>query len=97
CAVIAVPSATGEQELHACIVGKSPHDADADAAMKALQAFLAARLPKSYVPRYFEQLDALPMTPTGKVQKAQLRAARRHGPTWEWERGAWTRLTAPQD
>ncbi|MGE3922032.1 MAG: AMP-binding protein [Lautropia sp.] len=97
CAVIAVPSATGEQELHACIVWKSPHDADADAAMKALQAFLAARLPKSYVPRYFEQLDALPMTPTGKVQKAQLRAARRHGPTWEWERGAWTRLTAPQD
>jgi crotonobetaine/carnitine-CoA ligase len=43
----------------------------------------ASRLPHFMVPRYVRTLDALPRTPTGKVQKAQLRTAGVEDGTWD--------------
>ncbi len=91
CAVIGVPSATGEHELHACIEWTRAPD-DVGRAMEMLLDFLIERLPKTYVPRYLEHVGDLPRTPTGKIQKAQLRTRKNFGPTWERDRGRWTLL-----
>jgi carnitine-CoA ligase len=52
----------------------------------ALLRFCAARMPHFMVPRYLEVVDALPKTPTAKVQKFLLRE-RGHGPA-TWDRDA---------
>ncbi|HSF42104.1 MAG TPA: amino acid adenylation domain-containing protein, partial [Thermoanaerobaculia bacterium] len=44
--------------------------------LQELRAFLRGRLPEHLVPSRFEALDALPLTPAGKVDRAAL--ARRH-------------------
>jgi carnitine-CoA ligase len=71
CAVIAVPAehAAGEDEVMAVIVpvaGSSPPPA-------AIWAWCDERLPAFAVPRYLRFVDALPMTPSEKVQKRALR------------------------
>ncbi len=38
----------------------------------ALRSFLADRLPEPMVPRLFEELEALPLSPTGKLDRAAL-------------------------
>lgn len=68
-AVIAVPSDSTEDEIMACVVLKPGQSSTAD----ALLAFLDARLPYFMVPRYLEFFDALPKTPTEKIQKQVLR------------------------
>ncbi|GAA4338362.1 ATP-dependent acyl-CoA ligase [Pigmentiphaga soli] len=88
CAVIAVPSETGEQEIHACIQWESEPD-DIAAAYEDLAAFMSDRLPKVYVPRFLETVDDLPRTHTGKVRKAALRERARFGTTWDRERRSW--------
>ncbi|GAA5233906.1 AMP-binding protein [Verticiella sediminum] len=88
CGVIAVPSETGEQEIHACLVWKAD-PGDGEKAFDLLSAFLAERLPKSYLPRFYESMQELPRTNTGKVRKAALRERPRYGPTWDREKSCW--------
>lgn len=52
----------------------------------ALSDWLQERAPKFMLPRYIEVIDHLPRTPTGKVKKAELRAAAA-GPGC-WDRGS---------
>lgn len=68
-AVIAVPSDASEDEIKACVVLRPGQDVGAE----DLLAFLDARLPYFMVPRYVEFMEALPKTPTEKVQKQELR------------------------
>ena len=51
----------------------------------ALVAFLTDRMAHFMVPRYIRVLDALPKTPTAKIQKAALREAGRTEHTWDRE------------
>ena len=89
CGVIAVPSETGEHEVHACVLWQSP-PAEDEPAFRELAEFLKDRLPKSYLPRFFESMNELPRTNTGKVRKTELRDRSRFGPTWDREKQAWT-------
>ncbi|MFI9413987.1 AMP-binding protein [Nocardia gamkensis] len=83
CAVIAVPSELGEDEVKACVVLRPGFELDpAD-----LIAFLDPRLPYFMVPRYIEILDELPKTANGKIQKHKLRDGGTRGITSDtWDR-----------
>jgi crotonobetaine/carnitine-CoA ligase len=48
-----------------------------------LADYLAERLPRYMVPRFVEIVDTMPRTPTGKVQKAQLRQTLLTPTTWD--------------
>ncbi len=93
CAVIGVPSPLGEEEILACVVWRTP-PANAESAARGLAAFLEARLPKQYVPRYIELCETLPRTTTGKIQKANLRQRTERGATWDREQGRWMEQVA---
>jgi acyl-CoA synthetase (AMP-forming)/AMP-acid ligase II len=54
--------------------------AKAPVSAEELQAFAAARLAKFQVPRRWEFRDALPKTPTQRVEKYKLRAEHGGGP-----------------
>ncbi len=73
CAVIGVPAdeEAGEDELLVVVV-PAP-----GAALTALDvwAWCAPRLPAFAMPRYVRFVDALPLTPSGKVRKVELREA----------------------
>jgi carnitine-CoA ligase len=78
-AVIPVAAEVGEQEVMAVIVpkpGRTP-------APEALIAFLNDRLPYFMVPRYLEFVAELPKTPTGKIQKFDLRERGITEQTWD--------------
>ncbi|HEX2202009.1 MAG TPA: amino acid adenylation domain-containing protein [Longimicrobium sp.] len=69
-ALVIVRADGGHQRLVAYIVatpGRSPRAAD-------LRAHLKARLPDYMVPTHFIVMDAFPMTPNGKVDRAELPA-----------------------
>lgn len=80
-AVVAVPSSLGEDEIKVVLVLQP--DAGLDPA--ELTTFLVERLPYFMVPRYVEVADALPKTPTHKVQKNLLRDAGIGPTTWDRE------------
>ncbi len=67
-AVVGVPSELSEDEVKAFVVGRSAARLD----LPALRAWAAERLTAFKVPRYWQQLDELPHTPTGRVAKHQL-------------------------
>ncbi|NLA64524.1 MAG: ATP-dependent acyl-CoA ligase, partial [Leucobacter sp.] len=78
-AAVAVPSEFGEDEVMIVVVtqpGESlaPND---------LYEFCASKLPKFMLPRYVRFVDALPKTPTQKVQKAKLREHSVDATTWD--------------
>jgi crotonobetaine/carnitine-CoA ligase len=55
-----------------------------------LLEFLADRLAHYAVPRYFELIDALPMTTTKRVRKGELRDLGNSARTWDRERQGFT-------
>jgi amino acid adenylation domain-containing protein len=65
CAVVARKGADDELELVAYLVG-------GDASPEELQSFLRESLPAYMVPQRFARLDALPFTPSGKIDRRAL-------------------------
>ena len=68
-----------EAELKIAVVRK----AGAQLTAEALARFVNETAPYFFVPRYIEFLDALPHTPTGRVQKYKLRARGVTPDTWD--------------
>ncbi|MDP6183907.1 MAG: AMP-binding protein [Gammaproteobacteria bacterium] len=69
CAAVAVPSELGEDEVMICLTLKDGHSLDP----AAFVAFCEERMAGFMVPRYVRVLDALPKTPTERIQKYLLR------------------------
>lgn len=69
-AVVAVAGDGGEDEILAVLVTDDGSPPD----LKALTDFLQQRMAHFMVPRYFRVLDALPKTPTQKIEKHVLRS-----------------------
>jgi crotonobetaine/carnitine-CoA ligase len=78
-AAVGVPSEWGEEEVKIVVVTK-PGRTVTEA---ALATFLEPLLPRYMLPRYIELVDALPKTPTEKVEKRTLRAAGVTATTWD--------------
>jgi carnitine-CoA ligase len=74
-AVIGVPSALSEEEVKAFVVPA----AGAVLELGDLDAFLQGQLTRFKVPRYYEVVDELPHTPTGRLAKHRLPAERTPG------------------
>ena len=80
-AVFPVPSQLAEDEVMAAVVVRPGHHVDP----AELRRFAEPRLAYFALPRYVDVVDALPLTETGKVRKAELRE-RGVGPsTWDAE------------
>lgn len=80
-AAYGVPSELSEEEVMVAVVpadGWSPDPAE-------LVAFGAERLTAFAVPRYVRMVDALPMTPSQRVEKYRLRAEGVTADTWDRE------------
>ncbi|MGH9224772.1 MAG: citryl-CoA lyase [Acidimicrobiales bacterium] len=69
-AVIGVPSDLSEEDVKAFVVVAAPGRPALD--IPALHAFAGQHLARFKVPRYFEVVDELPHTPTGRLAKHQL-------------------------
>jgi len=80
-AAVAVPSelAGAEDEVKVVVVAKP----DAVVAPEDLIAYCEPRMPSFAIPRFIEFIDALPKTPTAKVQKHKLRRAGLGTGTWD--------------
>src|SRR5580700_2858014 len=70
CAVTGVPSELSEEEVKAFLVAAPGERLD----FAELHAFAAGRLAAFKVPRYWQQVDSLPRTPTARVAKHRLPA-----------------------
>ena len=81
-AVVPVPSELGEDEVLACVVPRPGAALDP----AGLVRFCEGRIARYAVPRYVEVLDALPVTPSGKVEKYRLRDRGVTDSTWDSER-----------
>jgi crotonobetaine/carnitine-CoA ligase len=68
-----------EAEMKVCVVRKPGHDVTAE----ELARFVNDTAPYFFVPRYIEFMDALPQTPTGRVQKFVLRQRGVTAATWD--------------
>ncbi|MBW2374151.1 MAG: AMP-binding protein [Deltaproteobacteria bacterium] len=68
-----------EAEMKVCVVCKPGERVDAE----ALARFVNDNAPHFFVPRYIEFLEALPQTPTGRVQKFKLRERGVTPQTWD--------------
>ncbi|MCC6007779.1 MAG: AMP-binding protein [Rhodobacteraceae bacterium] len=81
CAVVGVPSEHSEEDVLAVVVPRAGAAIDP----AALVQFLAGRMAHFMVPRYVRVIDALPKTPTAKVEKHVLRSAGITPETWDRE------------
>lgn len=80
-AVFGIDSEHTEQEVMAAVVLRQGETLSPE----TLIGFLEPRMPRFMLPRYVQMLDELPRTPTGKIQKFELRA---RGPRLAWDRTA---------
>ena len=80
-AVIPVPSDLGEDEVMAVVALRPEHALDP----AELLAFLEPRLAHFMIPRYVRIVDALPKTPTEKIEKHRLRADGITEDSWDRE------------
>ena len=76
CAVIAVPSDLGEDEVKAYVTPRPGATVDPPVYLTEIVHWCAARLAYFKVPRYFEVRDDLPRTPSMRVRKDILRRER---------------------
>jgi carnitine-CoA ligase len=76
CAIVGVPSELSEDDIKAFVVTSGPAD------FAALRNWVAERLAPFKVPRYWQQVAALPRTPTQRVAKHRLPAGH---PTEEFD------------
>jgi crotonobetaine/carnitine-CoA ligase len=67
-AVIGVPSELSEEDVKAFVVAAAGRAVD----LRALRSFAGEQLAAFKVPRYFEVVDDLPHTPTGRLAKHRL-------------------------
>lgn len=81
-AVVPVPSELSEEEVM-CVVAPVPGQVIDPG---ELHEFLVPRMPHFMVPRYVRIVDALPKTPTQKIQKHLLRSAGVTADTWDREK-----------
>jgi carnitine-CoA ligase len=81
-AVVPVPSEFAEEEVMCVVAAVQGQTIDP----KELLEFLLPRLPHFMVPRYVRIVEALPKTPTQKIQKHLLRSAGVTEDTWDRER-----------
>jgi len=88
-AAVAVPSEWGEDEVLVVLAPKPGAAIDPG----ELIAFLAERMAHFMVPRYVRILEALPKTPTTKIQKAPLREDGVTPDTWDREAAGITLKT----
>lgn len=78
-AVVAVRGESSEDEIKAYLQPAPGETLDLEVLLRSL----VDRLPYFMVPRYYEIVDALPLTPQMKVQKARLRELPDTGNTWD--------------
>ncbi|HLN07058.1 MAG TPA: citryl-CoA lyase, partial [Acidimicrobiales bacterium] len=71
-AVVAVPSDLSEDDIKAFVIAAPGSEVD----VVALHRFVRERLARFKVPRYFEVVEELPHTPTGRLAKHRLSLAR---------------------
>jgi len=90
CAVFAVPSELGEDEVMAAIVWQTAKAAHDGGDFVALLHHCFAHLPYFAVPRYFEAFTQLPTTENGKVQKFKLREHGISSQTWDCSAHGYT-------
>jgi crotonobetaine/carnitine-CoA ligase len=86
-AAFGLPSEVTEEDVMVCAVLKP----DAALAPQELVEWCEARMARHMVPRYVEFVDALPRTPTEKVEKYQLRARGVTAATWDRENSSTAR------
>jgi len=85
-AVVALPSELGEDEVKAVVVLRPGHRL----APLELLEFCAATMPYFMTPRFIAFRQALPRTPTQKVQKHELRREGRTPDLWDRETAGYT-------
>jgi carnitine-CoA ligase len=78
-AAVAVPSELGEDEVKAVIVLREGERASPD----ELWAFCEEHMPRFWVPRYLELRNAMPKTPSQKIQKYLLRKGEGQGEVYD--------------
>jgi crotonobetaine/carnitine-CoA ligase len=80
CAAVGVPSEfDGDDDVLLCVILVDGTSVEPEEILR----FLAKQLPHFMVPRYIRFMDQLPRTPTGKPQKAALRADGVTPTTWD--------------
>ncbi|ORW73712.1 hypothetical protein AWC23_06415 [Mycobacterium saskatchewanense] len=79
CAVVAVPSALGEDEILVVVVPQP----GARVEPVALIEFCGERMPNFQIPRYVRVLDAMPRTQTQRIEKYRLRRDGVTADTWD--------------
>jgi crotonobetaine/carnitine-CoA ligase len=81
CAVIGVPSELTEEDVKACVVIRPGSRLTEQGILAHCQHVLG----RFQVPRYIEIVDALPKTPTGKLEKYRLKENALNARTWDRE------------
>ncbi|MGE0802942.1 MAG: AMP-binding protein [Lautropia sp.] len=85
CAAMGYPAEVGDDDVR--LVVSVSEGADLQPAQ--LAAWLQQRMPPFMVPRYYEILDSLPLTPTKKVRKNELIEQGFKGRVWDREVAGW--------